>query len=85
MYNLIKTLFNVSVKLLNREASKHGKASAAKAAKAKAHYERCLELAHKRYEREAAYRHGLDQQADIHQRHADRASALASKIKGVLE
>lgn len=85
MYKLILALFNTATHLLNREASKHGKASAAKAAKARQHYKDCEAAAAKRYEREALYRHKLDIAADIHQRHADQASALASKIAKVLE
>jgi len=78
--NLVLKAFAGLVALLNLEASKHGKAGAKKERKA-ADQKRNEHVAVANMRRAGlAYRAELYADADKHQRVADRASALASKI-----
>ena len=85
MLNTIEKLFAVLVKILGREASKHAKAAYHK--QQKAHYHRIAENKAIENIKEAGglYRTSLYQAADIAERQADKASALASKIRSIIE
>lgn len=84
MLSTIENLFAALILLLNREASKAGKKSARLVARAEKHSDDEDEVVRAIRAKGMAHRAKLDVLADINQRKADRASALASKIKGVL-
>lgn len=85
MYKIITRIIAVLVQLLSYEASKHRKAAnhlCQKFGNHKAAEQKAIENM-----RQAGntYRHSLRVDADIHERHADAASGLASRIKTILD
>lgn len=85
MITTIEKFFAILVRLLQHEASKHAKASEHHAVKAHNHHISEIAAVNKLHEQGKIYRASLGVKADIHQRHADHASALASKIQQVLK
>lgn len=85
MLNTIEKLFALLVKILGREASKHAKAAYHK--QQKAHNHRVAEKKAIANIQQAGsdYRTSLYIAADIAERQADKASALASKIRSIIE
>lgn len=83
--SLVEKAFAGLVALLGAEASKHAKAAYHK--QQKAHHHRIAENKAIANIKEAGgiYRTSLYQSADIHERNADKASALASKIRSIIE
>ncbi|WYW04318.1 hypothetical protein Kurepalu1_00016 [Pseudomonas phage vB_PpuP-Kurepalu-1] len=80
MYKAIQVVLNLLVAALNYEASKHGKRSARDKANVAHSMSREAELVNRIQTREALRRTHHRINADVAQRKADQASALASKI-----
>ncbi|MFM5883553.1 hypothetical protein [Methanobrevibacter gottschalkii] len=85
MYKAIEVALKFLIAALNYEASKHGKRSAEHAVNREVSFQREQRLIQQVRVREASYRSTNNQLADIAQRRADRASALASKINDIIK
>lgn len=85
MYKAIEVALKFLVAALNYEASKHGKRSAQHVVDIAVSKEREAVLVNRLVNREISYRTAKRTEADVAQRHADRASALASKINDIIK
>ncbi|WZB35745.1 hypothetical protein SVOphi44_16 [Psuedomonas phage SVOphi44] len=85
MLNIIERVLKFLVAILSWEASKHGKRSAAAAVNRAVSVERERIERQRITHREVQYRLAELTRGDIHERHADRASALASKINALIK
>lgn len=85
MLNTIEKVFAALVLLLRREASKHSHKANVAVVKASKHNDREVQAIANMKAAGRVHRAKLAVKADIHERHADKASALASRISKVLE
>lgn len=81
----VEKAFAVLVKLLSYEASKNRKRANHLDQKRNNHSEAEWKAIENMRRHGNIYRNSLLNKADIHERHADRASALASKIGGIIK
>lgn len=80
----IERAIKVLAKLLSYEASRHAKQCNHLHLKSKDHGEREDKAVREMRKAGTAYRQSLNTKADVHERHADKANALASKLGGLL-
>lgn len=80
----IERVVKVLAKLLSFEASRHAKQCNHLKSKRINHAKAELLAIHNMKKAGADYRSSLYNKADIHERHADKANALASKLGGLL-
>lgn len=80
----IERVVKVLAKMLSFEASRHAKQCNHLIAKAKNHGIAERKAIANMQAAGDNYRTSLSQKADIHERHADKANALASKLGGLL-
>lgn len=85
MLTTIEKIIAALVRLLSYEASKKAKRAIHIQRKAHANREAEKKAVANMQQAGALYRSSLYAQSDINERHADRASALASKIGSILE
>lgn len=85
MLKLLTRVIGIAVKLLAREASKERKRANHLTAKWDNHKAAEQKAIANMQHQGAIYRHSLMVDTEISERNADAASALASKLKGVLE
>jgi len=85
MLKLLTSVIAIAVKLLAREASKHAKKANHLSTKWDNHKAAEVKAIENMQKQGAIYRHSLMVDTEINERHADQASALASKLKAVIE
>lgn len=85
MLKLITRIVSIAVRLLAREASKHSKLANHLDRKFDNHYAAEERAIRNMEAAGSAYRQSLLTDICIHERHADKASALASQLQKVLE
>lgn len=80
----IERAIKVLAKLLSYEASRHMRTANHAYAKRRNHALSEDKAVAEMRKAGSAYRTSLSQKADVHERHADKANALASKLGGLL-